>query len=137
MVISPLGYRVPQVLGRGGIGRPYLAERRDADFDHLVALRAVRTGNPFVAMIDRLPAKRERWLRSAIPMSPTGTPTKARPTPEWSEATAPRSALARAAAVCGHDLGHQIRAVEFVTRTWSSFASWHSATFATASVEPS
>lgn len=57
-------YQIMRVLGRGGMGTVYQAERADADFDHVVAIKVIKPGILSDAMIERF--RRERRILASL-----------------------------------------------------------------------
>lgn len=57
-------FRVVRELGRGGMGVVYLAEREDADFRHVVALKCLLPGVATADLIDRF--RRERRILAGL-----------------------------------------------------------------------
>lgn len=57
-------YRLLRTLGRGGMGTVYQAERADADFDHVVAIKVIKPGILSEGMIDRF--RRERRILASL-----------------------------------------------------------------------
>ena len=64
-VIHP--YRVVDVIGAGGMGTVYLAERADGEFEQHVALKVVRGGLPSPGAIDRFRTERQILARLEHP----------------------------------------------------------------------
>ncbi len=60
-------YQVVQVLGRGGMGTVYLAERADGQFEQRVALKLVRDGLDSPSLRDRFFAERRALARLQHP----------------------------------------------------------------------
>ncbi len=56
-------YRIVRELGRGGMGVVYLAERADGQFDQQVALKLIRQGGDFDAVVRRFLAERQILAR--------------------------------------------------------------------------
>ena len=53
-------YRILRLLGRGGMGAVYLAERASDDFEHVVAIKVIKTGLLSEPLIERF--RRERQI---------------------------------------------------------------------------
>jgi eukaryotic-like serine/threonine-protein kinase len=60
-------YRVVELLGRGGMGAVYLAERADGAFDRKVALKVVKRGMDTDEILDRFRTEREILARLQHP----------------------------------------------------------------------
>lgn len=60
-------WRILRVLGRGGMGQVYLAERADGDFDQRVALKIVRTGLDRREIVERFRHERRILARLRHP----------------------------------------------------------------------
>jgi hypothetical protein len=85
-------YRVLRTLGVGGMGEVYLAERADAEFEQLVAIKVVHGGTAAHAVNSRLKIERQSSLNSTIPISRiswTAAPCRMEPsTSSWSTSMA-------------------------------------------------
>jgi eukaryotic-like serine/threonine-protein kinase len=57
-------YRVVREIGRGGMGRVFLAERDDGEFEHRVALKVIRDGPDADALAERF--RRERQILATL-----------------------------------------------------------------------
>jgi hypothetical protein len=57
-------YRILRVLGRGGMGTVYQAERADADFTHVAAVKVIKPGILSDGMIERF--RRERRILASL-----------------------------------------------------------------------
>jgi eukaryotic-like serine/threonine-protein kinase len=51
-------YRIVSVLGRGGMGEVYLAERADGSFEQRVAIKSIQSAEPAAFMVDRIQQER-------------------------------------------------------------------------------
>lgn len=60
-------YRLLRLLGEGGMGRVFLAERADGEFRHQVALKLMRSGFASEEMNERFRRERELLARLAHP----------------------------------------------------------------------
>lgn len=58
------GYRIIRMLGRGGMGSVWLAERDGRDFDHEVAIKVVRPGVLSESLVERF--RRERQILAQL-----------------------------------------------------------------------
>ncbi len=52
-------YRIVSLIGRGGMGAVYLAERADGEFEQRVALKLVQSSNPTATVISRFQQERQ------------------------------------------------------------------------------
>lgn len=60
-------YRVVELLGQGGMGAVFRAERDVGDFEHEVAIKIIRPGAFSVALVDRFHRERQTLARLAHP----------------------------------------------------------------------
>jgi hypothetical protein len=87
-------YRIASLIGRGGMGSVYRAERMTGDFTHVAAVKIIRPGPASDALAERF--RRERQLLAGLsirtlPSSTTAArPRAARRTSSWSWSTAAR-----------------------------------------------
>ena len=57
-------YRILRLLGKGGMGNVYLGERASDDFDHVVAIKVIKTGLLSDTLIERF--RRERQILAQL-----------------------------------------------------------------------
>ncbi len=57
-------YRILRLLGKGGMGNVYLGERASDDFDHVVAVKVIKTGLLSDSLIERF--RRERQILAQL-----------------------------------------------------------------------
>lgn len=60
-------YRIVELLGRGGMGAVYRAERDTDDFDHVVAIKLIKPGALSSALVERFARERQVLARLAHP----------------------------------------------------------------------
>ena len=60
-------YRIVSLLGRGGMGAVYLAERADGYFEQRVALKVIQSSNPATVLLDRFQQERRILARLSHP----------------------------------------------------------------------
>ena len=58
------GYRIQRLLGRGGMGAVWLAERTARDFEHKVAIKVIKPGVMLDTMVERF--RRERQILAQL-----------------------------------------------------------------------
>jgi eukaryotic-like serine/threonine-protein kinase len=96
--IGPLGpWRVIKAIGRGGMGRVYLAARDDDQFRKLVAVKLVKRGMDTSELLDRF--RRERQILAQLDhpyisrLIDGGSTSQGQPFLAWSMSRAVRSTL--------------------------------------------
>ena len=60
-------YRIVSLLGRGGMGAVYLAERADGYFEQRVALKVIQSSSPATVLLDRFQQERRILARLSHP----------------------------------------------------------------------
>lgn len=61
------GYRISGLIGQGGMGAVYRAEREGGDFDHVVAIKLIRPGVLSDALVERFRRERQILAKLAHP----------------------------------------------------------------------